>query len=108
MGSMYYYVICRVDGRDKDITLGDQWSESAMFHTRAHFIMKDGQISHLYVKNIQPQDEGLYRCRIDYKLSPTSNAKVNLTVIGKLHANCFGSLFSSPGDTKASNSRFCR
>ena len=73
----------RIDGRDKYILLGDQWSEKSIFHNRAHFHIKKHKASYLSVKSVEASDEGMYRCRVDYKISPTSYAKVNLTIIGK-------------------------
>lgn len=39
--------------------------------------------STLSVVNVSENDDGEYRCRIDYLKSPTKNLRVRLTVIGK-------------------------
>ena len=50
------------------------------FGDRAQFDPSDVQLS---VNGIQAQEGGLYRCRVDFQRSQTSNVLVNLTVIGK-------------------------
>lgn len=40
--------------------------------------------STLNIRNIVPEDRALYRCRVDFKISPTMNQKILLDVIGKI------------------------
>ncbi|CAG9789176.1 unnamed protein product [Diatraea saccharalis] len=59
------------------------WAVAGEFGARTHFVLNESDPSsaHLAVEKVAHQDEGLYRCRIDYVDSPTRNYKVNLTVI---------------------------
>ena len=36
------------------------------------------------IKDVSLEDEGIYRCRVDWKSSPTVNTIVNLTLIGEI------------------------
>ena len=55
------------------------------FGTRANFRVGSGPDSPtaLVIKTITLLDEGVYRCRVDYRNSPTRNMKLNLMVVGK-------------------------
>ncbi|CAD0203705.1 unnamed protein product [Chrysodeixis includens] len=59
------------------------WAVAGEFGTRTHFVLNESDPSsaHLVVEKVARQDEGVYRCRIDYVDAPTRNYRVNLTVI---------------------------
>ena len=64
--------------------------ESKMKHFSNHSIMNRAQFNIsmqppiLFLTFIEPQDEGIYHCRADYKWSRTQSSLVYLHVAGKL------------------------
>ena len=57
------------------------WSDSTVVGPRAYFVTMTKPAT-LSLEAVQLDDEGIYRCRVDFKNSPTKNFQVNLTVIG--------------------------
>lgn len=53
-----------------------------MFGPRAYFVTVSKPAA-LTLEGVQLDDEGIYRCRVDFRTTPTRNFAINLTVIGE-------------------------
>ncbi|XP_011644454.1 hemicentin-1-like [Pogonomyrmex barbatus] len=72
--------IYSVDARGRQIAQARLWSDPDVFDERA--VMKtDVKPAELEIDPLESTDGGVYRCRVDFKNSPTKNQKINLTVI---------------------------
>ena len=71
--------------------MGRRWSEEAAFGSRANFFFTPNNAmsnpGYLKIRNVTLADEGLYRCRIDFKNSPARHFRVKLNVIGECDVN---------------------
>ncbi|XP_070166329.1 protein turtle homolog A isoform X2 [Polyergus mexicanus] len=70
------------DVRGRAFNKALNWSDSTAVGPRAYFVTVTRPAA-LSLEAVQLDDEGVYRCRVDFKNSPTKNFQVNLTVIGK-------------------------
>lgn len=79
------------DARGMHADMASHWKEKEMVEERAYFrtITEPATLS---LDNIEERDEGDYRCRVDFRKSPTRNTKVRLTVVGKFYF-----IFYTPG-----------
>ncbi|XP_055848284.1 hemicentin-2 [Episyrphus balteatus] len=68
------------DVRGRQYGQAKLWSSPTAFGTRAYF-SSTSHPAQLKIDNIKLSDEGVYRCRVDFRNSPTRNLKINLTVI---------------------------
>lgn len=70
------------DVRGRAFNKALNWSDSTAVGPRAYFVTVTKPAA-LSLEAVQLDDEGVYRCRVDFKNSPTKNFQVNLTVIGE-------------------------
>nr|CAD7586356.1 unnamed protein product [Timema genevievae] len=68
------------DVRGRQFGQAKLWSSPHAFDQRAYFRTASTP-AQLLVDDVKLNDEGLYRCRVDFRNSPTRNLKINLTVI---------------------------
>lgn len=73
---------CSFDTRGRDSPdHGNHWQDHSL-EGRAFF--KHSEIpAKLILEKVRESDAAVYRCRVDFKQSPTRNSKVNLTVISE-------------------------
>ena len=57
------------------------WSDEKTFEGRAFFDLSTCPAS-LFIDTVQYEDEGTYKCRVDFKIQPTVISYAKLTVIG--------------------------
>ncbi|XP_067617196.1 uncharacterized protein side-IV isoform X2 [Eurosta solidaginis] len=72
--------IYNFDVRGRQFGQARLWSSPLAFGTRAYF-SSTSHPAQLKIDNVRIEDEGVYRCRVDFRNSPTRNLKINLTVI---------------------------
>uniref|UniRef100_A0A336MVY2 CSON007912 protein n=1 Tax=Culicoides sonorensis TaxID=179676 RepID=A0A336MVY2_CULSO len=72
------------DVRGRSFAKALYWSDTNAFGPRAYFVTVSKPAA-LNIDNIQLDDEGIYRCRVDFQNSPTKNHRINLTVIVPPH-----------------------
>ncbi|CAG4932245.1 unnamed protein product [Parnassius apollo] len=70
------------DVRGRSFNKALQWSDPNVFGPRAYFATV-ARPAALILDTVQLDDEGVYRCRVDFKNSPTRNFQIRLSVIGK-------------------------
>ena len=61
-------------------SLDSHWADAHTLGDRAHF---DLELEALVIEPVLTRDANLYRCRVDFKSSPTRNSRVKLSVIGE-------------------------
>lgn len=74
------------DARLGDFHSGSGWADPHVLGSRASFNTHSDPPK-LVVKQVLARDQGVYTCRIDYILSPSTTALINLTVAGKMPQN---------------------
>ncbi|XP_013147355.1 PREDICTED: nephrin-like [Papilio polytes] len=72
------------DVRGRSFNKALHWSDPAAFGRRAYFVTMS-RPSSLNVEAVQLDDEGIYRCRVDFKNSPTRNFQIRLNVVVPPH-----------------------
>ncbi|CAG5106044.1 Similar to Cadm1: Cell adhesion molecule 1 (Rattus norvegicus) [Cotesia congregata] len=70
--------IYSIDARGRSFHRALNWSDEDV-RPRANFVTISKPAA-LILDSIQLSDEGIYRCRVDFRKSPTRNFQVNLTV----------------------------
>ncbi|KAJ2953946.1 hypothetical protein O0L34_g1582 [Tuta absoluta] len=68
------------DVRGKHLSEARHWSAPEVFGPRAHFQVVPSPAA-LVVRDVKRRDEGVYRCRVDFRNTQTTSFRYNLTVV---------------------------
>ncbi|KOB72156.1 Uncharacterized protein OBRU01_07639, partial [Operophtera brumata] len=79
-GFLHYASANSYDVRGRLASQPKLWSSPSGFGARAYF-RAAASPAVLFVDSVLSSDAGVYRCRVDFKNSPTRNLRVNFTVI---------------------------
>lgn len=79
---MFFILFFSFDVRGRSFAKALHWSDRNAFGPRANFVTTMSPAS-LQLENVQLNDGGVYRCRVDFQSAPTRNFQINLTVIGE-------------------------
>jgi hypothetical protein len=74
------YPIYSFDVRGKSMSQAKHWSDEKVFGTRAYF-RTVSEPAQLVIDDIRRHDEGVYRCRVDFRNAQTRSFRYNLTVV---------------------------
>lgn len=73
---------CSYDARANDFARGVRWVDDETFGGRAYFSI-NSEPPALVLESARAQDEGVYTCRIDYRVSASTTSIVNLIVVSE-------------------------
>ena len=71
-----------VDARGKYLKDAQHWSDEKVLFGRAHLKAATDKVR-LLLEPVLRDDEGIYKCRVDFKKSPTRNHRIQLAVISE-------------------------
>lgn len=69
------------DVRGNGVEIGRHWNDGINLGARARFDERARPFPLLWIEDLREDDEGVYRCRVDFKQAPTKNFQINLSVI---------------------------
>ncbi|XP_055546897.1 synaptogenesis protein syg-2 isoform X2 [Wyeomyia smithii] len=70
------------DTRVKKSELPSHWRDGSILEDRANFKpLRDKSRAELVISPVLKKDAGVFRCRVDFLLSPTKNSNVNLEIV---------------------------